>query len=124
MQAPRSKKRFYEENWFKIGLLPAGLVLIYVALQFIPGGTVASWLVDIIAFGMMYFGTLALASQYILPVRTLKERRAAYERLMAYVAGMHGPIVFIRDGALGGIGPDDMARGIQAIMPEIEVTPP
>ena len=30
----------------------------------------------------------------------------------------------IRDGALGGIGPDDMARGIQSIMPEIEVTPP
>lgn len=30
----------------------------------------------------------------------------------------------IRDGALGGLGPQDMARGIQSVMPEIEVTPP
>jgi peroxiredoxin len=29
----------------------------------------------------------------------------------------------VRDGALGGIGPDIMARGVQAIMPDIEVTP-
>ena len=29
----------------------------------------------------------------------------------------------VRDGALGGIGRDIMARGVQAIMPDIEVTP-
>ncbi len=29
----------------------------------------------------------------------------------------------IRDGALGGIGPDVMARGLQAIMPDVTVTP-
>jgi cytochrome c biogenesis protein CcmG, thiol:disulfide interchange protein DsbE len=29
----------------------------------------------------------------------------------------------VRDGALGGIGPDIMARGVQAIMPDSEVTP-
>ncbi len=28
----------------------------------------------------------------------------------------------VRDGALGGIGPDIMARGLQAIMPDVEVT--
>jgi thiol-disulfide isomerase/thioredoxin len=28
----------------------------------------------------------------------------------------------VRDGALGGIGPDIMARGVQAIMPEVDVT--
>ncbi len=29
----------------------------------------------------------------------------------------------IRDGALGGIGPDIMARGLKAIMPDVDVTP-
>jgi thiol-disulfide isomerase/thioredoxin len=29
----------------------------------------------------------------------------------------------IRDGALGGIGPDIMARGLQSIMPDVTVTP-
>jgi cytochrome c biogenesis protein CcmG/thiol:disulfide interchange protein DsbE len=29
----------------------------------------------------------------------------------------------VRDGALGGIGPDIMARGVQTILPEVEVTP-
>jgi thiol-disulfide isomerase/thioredoxin len=30
----------------------------------------------------------------------------------------------IRDGALGGIGPDAMASGLQTILPGVEVTPP
>ncbi len=29
----------------------------------------------------------------------------------------------VRDGALGGIGPDIMARGLEAIMPGVDVTP-
>jgi thiol-disulfide isomerase/thioredoxin len=29
----------------------------------------------------------------------------------------------IRDGALGGIGPDIMARGLETILPGVEVTP-
>ncbi len=29
----------------------------------------------------------------------------------------------VRDGALGGIGPDVMARGVAAILPDVEVTP-
>jgi thiol-disulfide isomerase/thioredoxin len=29
----------------------------------------------------------------------------------------------VRDGALGGIGPDGMARGLQTILPEVTVTP-
>jgi hypothetical protein len=29
----------------------------------------------------------------------------------------------IRDGALGGIGPDIMARGLRTILPGVDVTP-
>ena len=48
----------------------------------------------------------------------------------AWGAGAALPIHFwidqdgiIRDGALGGIGPDIMARGLQTIMPDVTVTP-
>lgn len=30
----------------------------------------------------------------------------------------------VRDGALGGIGPDIMAAGVQSILPDVDVTPP
>jgi hypothetical protein len=29
----------------------------------------------------------------------------------------------VRDGSLGGIGPDIMARGLRAILPGVDVTP-
>ena len=29
----------------------------------------------------------------------------------------------VRDGALGGIGPDVMAAGVQSILPDVNVTP-
>lgn len=48
----------------------------------------------------------------------------------AWGAGAALPIHFwidaegiVRDGALGGIGPDIMARGVQSIMPDVTVTP-
>jgi hypothetical protein len=100
MQRPR--KRFYEEPWFKVWALPLALLAIYLLLQLMPGATVASWLVDAIAVMMMFLVTLVLASQFVLPVRTLRERRLAAERILAYVSSMHGPILFIRDGDLVG----------------------
>lgn len=109
------KKPFYQENWFRIGAPIVGLVGLYLLTMLAPN-TFAGWVVDIIAFGMMFIGTLALASQYVLPVRTVKERRAAYERLMAYTSGMHGPIVFVRDGLLVGSAEELRRRGMGAIL--------
>jgi regulator of protease activity HflC (stomatin/prohibitin superfamily) len=100
MRPPRT--RFYEEIWFKVWATPIGLLVFYLLLQFIPGGTLASWLVDGIAVAMMFLGVLALASQFVLPVRTLRERRMAYERMLEYVTSMHGPIIFVRDGEMVG----------------------
>jgi len=119
MQPPppqfRQKKPFYQENWFRVGAPVGGLVVLYLLTMFAPN-TFAGWVVDIIAFGMMFIGTLALASQFVLPVRTVKERRAAYERLMAYTSGIHGPIVFVRDGLLVGSVEELRRRGMGAIL--------
>ncbi len=114
MQRPR--KRFYEETWFQVWALPLALLAVYLLLQLIPGATMASWLVDAIAVAMMFFVTLALASQFVLPVRTLRERRQAYERMLTYVSGVHGPILFIRDGDLVGNIEELKRRGTGAIL--------
>ena len=34
-----------------------------------------------------------------------------------------GPEAIVRDGALGGIGPDVMATGLETILPGVDVTP-
>lgn len=114
-QPPRPKRAFYQENWFKIGAPVAGLAGLYLLTMLAPNNF-AGWAVDILAFGMMFVGTLALASQYVLPVRTVKERRAAYERMLAYTSGIHGPIVFIRDGLYVGTAEELRRRGVGVIL--------
>lgn len=109
------KKRFYEESWFKIAAPVVGLVGVYLLTMLAPSNF-ANWMVDIVAFGMMFLITLTLASQFVLPVRTIKERRAAYERMMAYVSGIHGPIVFVRDGQLVGSAEELKRKGVGVIL--------
>jgi regulator of protease activity HflC (stomatin/prohibitin superfamily) len=116
MQQPvPAKKRFYQETWFQIAAPVVGLVLLYLLTLFAPS-TFASWVVDVTAFGMMFLITLALASQFVLPVRTVKERQAAYERLLAYTSGLHGPVVFVRDGQLIGNEEELKRKGVGVIL--------
>lgn len=108
---------FYQQRWFKIGGVVFGVILIYAMLHFRqPAETLAGWLVDILGAAMMFLLTLALASQYILPVRSQRERTKALERLYLYVSGGHGPIVFVRDGELVGSKEELKRRGAGVIL--------
>lgn len=107
---------FYQQQWFKFGVPLAFALIVYAVLQYMFPQTLAGWLVDTIALLMMYVGLLALASQYILPVRTLRERREAYQRMMSYVTGGHGPILFVRDGLLIGDPVELLRRGAGVIL--------
>lgn len=60
------------------------------------------YLVDAVGFALVFFGGLGLISQFVLPVQTPAERRGALGRLRAYAFGRHGPVVFVKDGALVG----------------------
>ncbi len=100
---------FYQRQWFKFGVPLVVVLIAYAVLQYLFPQTLAGWVVDTIALLMLYVGTLALASQYILPVRTLRERREAYNRMMAYVSGGHGPILFVSEGQLIG-DPKELLR--------------
>lgn len=61
-----------------------------------PGGP-AVWL-DLILFLACLILTLAVASQFVLPVRRMSERAASGRRLFGYLTGERGPVMFIEDG--------------------------
>ncbi|MBM4423281.1 MAG: hypothetical protein FJ030_07800 [Chloroflexi bacterium] len=108
---------FYRQRWFKIATPVVSVLIFYALLHWNqPKETLAGWVVDALAAFMLFFGTLALASQYVLPVRTARERRNALDRLFAYVSGGHGPIVFVRDGELVGSAEELKRRGAGVIL--------
>ncbi|MBI3243796.1 MAG: hypothetical protein HYZ49_16040 [Chloroflexi bacterium] len=103
---------FYRRQWFRIGAPVTFVLVVYALMHFRqPDETLAGWMVDILGFAMLFLGTLALASQYILPVSTAKERQGAVDRLFTYVLGGHGPIVFVRDGELVGSAEELKRKG-------------
>ncbi len=53
---------------------------------------------DIGLFAASALVVLALASQFVLPVQSLKERWMAFQRLLDYTLGNRGPVLFLRDG--------------------------
>ena len=93
---------FYRKPWF--GTL-AGAVLLTLAYLWAlnaasllrPGFTL---LIDAVLFVAALLTSAALASQFVLPVRSLNERRQALARLLAYLLGQHGPVTFVDNGRL------------------------
>lgn len=59
----------------------AGMVVLYTTLS----------------FSVLFFGGIALISQFVLPVQTFEERRGVFGRLILYILGKHGPALFIRN---------------------------
>jgi hypothetical protein len=55
-------------------------------------------LVFILVFILFLVAVILFASQFILPVRTLRERWLMFGRLYNYALGRPGPAIFIRDG--------------------------
>jgi hypothetical protein len=112
-----SREPFYRQRWFRIAIPVVVVLAAYVLLHYNqPEETLLGWAADAVALIAMFVGTLALASQYILPVRTLQERQGATERLFTYVSGGHGPIVFVRDGELIGSAEELKRKGAGVIL--------
>jgi regulator of protease activity HflC (stomatin/prohibitin superfamily) len=64
----------------------------------LPAPGLPSLLLDLGLFAIVLAFTLALASQFVLPVRRISERLAAVRRLFGYGLGERGPVLFIEDG--------------------------
>lgn len=63
-----------------------------------PPVSATTVMVDLALFGATLMGALALASQFTLPVHSLRGRWNALQRLLVYTIGSRGPVLFVRDG--------------------------
>jgi hypothetical protein len=105
---------FYQRSWFRWGifLLLVAFVLgsLYAdVLQAVfappnPGSVhgLMSLFYALGIFALTFFGSLAIISQFVLPVQTMEERRRAFGQLSGYVFDWHGPILFVKDGKVVG----------------------
>jgi len=73
-----------------------------------PGWAFLGWtlvFVGLVAFWLFFF------AQFTLPVHTLEERWAVFVRLLYYMAGWHGPAIFVQDGEKIESKAEKMRRG-------------
>lgn len=96
--------------------------MVWIALYiwaYVQGGAIwpgSSWLVDLCLAGITLVLILSLLGQFVLPVSTWPERRAAVRRLLAYFTGERGPVTFVQSGrAVEGHG-ESNRRGAGVIL--------
>ena len=111
---------FYRKPWF--GTLAGALLLTLVYLWALNAASVLepglNLLIDALLFVTALLASAALASQFVLPVRTLDERREALTRLLAYLLGQHGPVTFVDNGRLARQqGEDRIGPGVAFVDP-------
>lgn len=51
-------------------------------------------------FPILLVGWMAFFAQFVLPVRTFRDRQKIYDRLITYLFGGHGPAIFIENGKI------------------------
>ncbi|MFP3853258.1 MAG: hypothetical protein ACLFWD_03070 [Anaerolineales bacterium] len=79
------------------GLLWLGLMaLLYWRIDFRPAPL--TLMANVGLFLLTLIAIIALVSQFVLPVRSWKERGAVIQRLMDYALGVRGPVLFLRNG--------------------------
>jgi hypothetical protein len=96
--------RFYRKPWFYIvGWL--AILLVAYGLQIRRMGGIRANLYDIFVdlaciFPILLILWMAFFAQFVLPVRTFRDRQKIFSRLFANFFGIHGPAIFIRNGQL------------------------
>jgi len=94
---------FYKKPWFYI-LLWLVILLAFYGWQFYTTSAehqVGIWdvLLDLLCiFPALLIFWMAFFAQFVLPVRSLEDRRKIFDRLIADLFGGHGPAMFIRNG--------------------------
>ncbi len=100
---------FYRKPWF--GTLAGTVFLALVYLWALKASSLLqpglTFLIDTVLFVATLLAGATLASQFVLPVRSLDERRQALARLLAYLLGQHGPVTFVDNGRLARQQGDD-----------------
>src|SRR5688500_6210710 len=95
---------FYKRPWFYIASRLAILLVVY-GWQIYRLGGIQAGLVDIFIdlvfiFPALLFLWIAFFAQFVLPVRTFKDRQKIFSRLLTDLLGGHGPALFIENGVI------------------------
>jgi hypothetical protein len=94
--------------WFYIAAWLVILLVVYAWQIFLLGGVIndiRDVIIDLFCvFPAFLVFWLVFFSQFVLPVRTFRDRQKIFDRLIIYLLpylfGRHGPAMFIRDGVL------------------------
>jgi hypothetical protein len=92
----------YKRPWFYIAGWLVILLLVY-GWQILRMGGIRSNLLEIAfdlacVFPLLLVLWMAFFAQFILPVRTFRDRQKIFDRLITYLFGGHGPALFIENG--------------------------
>ena len=95
---------FYRRPWFYIVAWLAFLLVVY-GLQISRMGGIQANLRDVFTdlaciFPILLILWMAFFAQFVLPVRTFRDRQKIFNRLFSNFFGAHGPAIFIRNGQL------------------------
>jgi hypothetical protein len=94
----------YKRPWFYIAGWLVILVLVYGWQIMRMGGFRANLFevfVDLICFfPVLLLVWMAFFAQFVLPVRTFRDRQRIFDRLLTYLLGRHGPALFVENGEI------------------------
>ena len=86
---------------FRSAVLGVLLLGIYAYYLIFKGGiwvNLAGIVADLILLALLYQACIFFYAQFILPTRTLEERRRIADRMRLHASGGHGPAIFIKNG--------------------------
>ena len=92
---------FYQKPWFKSVVLTIILVGIYIYELVWQGGFPVNFpgiVLDLILLAVILRVCVFFYAQFILPIRTLRDRRKIVNRLWLHTRSAHGPAIFIKNG--------------------------
>ena len=77
-------------------------------------------MIKMVVILMIYFGifftSVFVTAQFVLPVHSMQDRFRAFLRLVPYALSLQGPAVFVRDGKMiSRVGEEDNIRGKRLI---------
>jgi hypothetical protein len=111
------RKRFFQQAGFRrFAALTIG-VIAYLWLAFIHKEPLPTLVIigHVALTAVVFLLTVLLSSQFILPVRSWSERKAAFWRVLTYWVGLRGPVMFIQNGGVIE-APDERKRSGSGVL--------
>ena len=109
-QTLRAKQSVFKSPLTRSVVFGVTILLVYILIVLIRGNLLDITLdFALVLAGLLFW--LFVFSQFILPVHSFQERWLAFERLILYLMGAHGPAEFIKDGELVSHASEQNRRG-------------